>query len=232
MILHNVTKFRILDSVISLFRSYPGHVGLQGYLEYAIREGTLNVAVYTAVFLQAARSPELQEAATLELLCRITLSAHYSSGLASPIGSVVSYAESPIVVLGMIHDALSLLRAAYSLPASHSRQLISSAGELVVLLLACVTDTSQISTAQAMVNYSDATDVLQTLRLSSDVRQVLEHFVMSLTLIIGDDAKVAREAQLLQSMLAMTKSDIPGSNTGTDSITISLLLHSLVSLNA
>lgn len=231
LIVH-ITEIRTSDSVISLFRSYPGHVGLQGYLEYAICEGTLNVAVYTSVFLQAARSPELQEAATLELLCRITLDAHYSSGLASPIGSVVSYAESPIVVLGMIHDALSLLRTAYSLPASHSRQLVSSAGELVILLLACVTDTSQISIAQATINWSDVNDVLHNynLRLSTNVRQGLETFAMTLSLICGDNAKVVREAQLFQSMLAMTKSDIAGSTAGTDSITCSLLLHNLVSL--
>ncbi|KAF7965853.1 hypothetical protein HWV62_41212 [Athelia sp. TMB] len=221
-----------LDSVISLFRSYPGHAGLQGYLEYAIGEGSLSVATYTTVFLQATRSPELQDAATLELLCRITISSHYSSGLASPIGSVVSYTESPAVVLGMIHDALYLLRASYSLPMSHSHQLISSAGELVILLLSCVADTSQITTAQAMVSFEDANHVLSTLQLSPDVRQVLETFAMSLTLIIGDNAKVARETQMLQSMLAMGKPDIHGSNTGADTTTSSLLLHTLLSARA
>ena len=133
-------------------------------------------------------------------------------------------------MLGMIHDALYLLRASYSLPMSHSHQLISSAGELVILLLSCVADTSQITTAQAMVSFEDANHVLSTLQLSPDVRQVLETFAMSLTLIIGDNAKVARETQMLQSMLAMGKSDIHGSNTGADTTTSSLLLHTLVSL--
>jgi mediator of RNA polymerase II transcription subunit 5 len=189
----------------------------------------LLVATFVASFLQAARSPELHNAATLDILCRIALEAHYSSGM-PPIGSVVSYSESPIVVLGTIQDALALLRTAYSIHPSYSRQLISSASELVILLSSCVTDMSQISTAQAMVHFADTNDMLQTLRLSPDVRQVLETFVMSLSLIIGDDAKAAREAQMMQSLqLVLGKNDLLGPSSDADTVTCGLLLHHLVS---
>lgn len=201
---------------------------LQGYLKCAIREGMLAVAVFVASFLQASRSPELHNAATLDMLCRIALDAHYSSGM-PPIGSVVSYSESSIVVLGTIQDALALLRTAHSLHISPSHQLASSASELVILLLSCVTDMSQVSTAQAMVHFADTNDMLQTLRLSPDVRQVLESFAMSLSLIIGDDAKAAREAQMMQSLqLALGKSDVLGPSSDADTVTCGLMLHNLV----
>jgi len=201
---------------------------LQSYLECAIHEGMLSLAVFVANFLQASRSPELHNAATLDMLCRIALGAHYSSGM-PPIGSVVSYSESSIVVLGTIQDALALLRTAHSLHTSPSHQLVSSASELVILLLSCVTDMSQVSTAQAMVHFADTNDMLQTLRLSPNVRQVLETFAMSLSLIIGDDAKAAREAQMMQSLqLALGKSDVLGPSSDADTVTCGLMLHNLV----
>ena len=179
----------LIDSVIALCRcSYPGHALLQDYLNHGIDKGMIPVHVYVATFLQATRSPELHDATTLDMLCQIALNAHYSSGM-PPIGSVVSYSESPVVVLGTVQDALAPVTwTAHSLHMSpnRSQHLISSASELVILLLSCITELSQVSTAQAMAHFADATDMLQTLRLSPDVRQVLETFVMSLGLLIGD----------------------------------------------
>ncbi len=91
----------------------------------------ISVSVFIATLLQAARSPELHNAATLDMLCRIALDAHYSSGLTS-VGSVVAFDESPIVVLGVVQDALSLLRVAHSLPVSHFHRLTESSSELVI----------------------------------------------------------------------------------------------------
>ena len=185
--------------------------------------------MFVSTFLQAARSPELHHAGTLDMLCRIALDVHYSSGM-PPIGSVVSHSESVIVVLGIVQEALALLRTAYSIHMTHSPQLVNSASELVVLLLSCVTDMSQVSTAQAMVHFADASDMLQTLRLSPGVRQIMETFVMSLSLLIGDDAKAAREAQMMQSLqLALGKNDILGQNSDNDMVTCGLVLHYLVS---
>ena len=163
------------------------------------------------------------------MLCQIALDVHYSSGM-PPLGSFVSYSESVIVVLGIVQDALALLRTAHSIHMTHSPQLVNSASELVILLLSCVTDMSQVSTAQAMVHFADANDMLQTLRLSPDVRQIMETFVMSLSLLIGDDAKAAREAQMMQSLqLALGKNDILGPNSDNDMVTCGLALHYLVS---
>lgn len=217
--------------MLVLYRSYPGDPDLQKYLKYAIQEQMISVAVFVATLLQAARSPELHTPATLDMLCRVALEAHYSSGL-PPMGSFVSYLESPIVVLGTVQDALALLRTAHSLPMSPFHQLTTSASELVILLLSCVTDISQVSTAQAMVHFADANDMLQTLRLSPDVRQVLETFVVSLSLLIGDDAKAAREAQMMHTIqLALGKGDILGPSSETDIITCGLVLHHLVNPN-
>ncbi|KAG5654089.1 hypothetical protein H0H81_007503 [Sphagnurus paluster] len=217
------------DSVLVLYRSYPGDTDLQEYLKHAIQDGSLSIATFVATLLQAARSPELHTAATLDTLCRVALDAHYSSGL-PPIGSVVPYDESPITILGIVQDALALLRTAHSLPSSHFHQLTISASELVILLLSCVSDISQVSTAQAMVHFADANELLQTFRLSQDVRQVLETFVISLSILIGDDAKAAREAQMMHSIqLALGKGGIHGPSSDTDIVTFSLFLHHLVS---
>lgn len=219
----------IQDSVISLYRSYPAHSGLQEYLKLAIRDGTLPLPIFVSTFLQAVRSPELHDAATLDMLCRIALDAHYSSQM-PPIGSIVSFSESPIVILGIVQDALAMLRTAHSPTTTHSNQLLASASELVIILLSCVTDMSQVSTAQAMVHFADTNDMLLTLRLSPDVRQILETFILSLSLIIGDDAKAAREAQMIHSLqMPLGKNDILGPSSDADTVTCSFLLHHLVS---
>ncbi|KAF8078549.1 mediator complex subunit Med5-domain-containing protein [Lyophyllum atratum] len=220
------------NSVLVLYRSYPGDPDLQEYLKHAIRDSSLSIATFVATLLQAARSPELHAPATLDTLCRVALDAHYSSGL-PPIGSVILYDESPITVLGIVQDALALLRTAHSLPLSHFHQLTTSTSELVIVLLSCVSDISQVSTAQAMVHFADANDLLQNFQLSPDVRQVLETFVLSLSLLIGDDAKAAREAQLMHTIqLALGKGNLHGPSSDTDIVTFSLVLHHLVSYRA
>lgn len=188
----------------------------------------ISVAVFVATLLQAARSPELHNPATLDTLCRIALDSHYSSGL-PPNASVILYAESQMVVLDTVQDGLALLRTAHSLPMTHFHQLTTSASELLILLLSCVSDISQVSTTQAMVHFADANDLLHNYRLAPDVRQVLETFVLSLSLLIGDDAKAAREAQMMHSMqLTLGKGDIFGPGSETDITTLGFLFHHLV----
>lgn len=188
----------------------------------------LSLATYVTTFLQAARSPDLHTVATLDLLCRVALEAHYASGM-SPIGSIVSYTETPATVLNKIQDAVALLRTAYTLPVSHFHQSVTaSASQLLVLLLSCVSDLSQISNTQAAMHYADANDLLMmNYRLEPEVRQMLESFVIALSISMGDDVKAAREAQMIQSMqLSTGKADVQGSDA--DVITFSLVFHQWV----
>lgn len=217
------------DSVLVLYRSYPGDPELRDYLKAAIQDRTLSVAVFVSNLLQVARSPELHSPSTLDTLCRIALDAHYASR-SPPIGSIVAQDASPLTVLGTIQDALVLLRTAHSLSMSQLHQLTASASELVILLLSCVSDLSQVPTAQAMVYLADANELLQNFRLAADVRQVLETFVVSLSLLIGDDAKSVTEAQVLHTMqLTFGKGTAPGqSMSGTDTVTFSLVFNHLV----
>ncbi|KAG6812477.1 hypothetical protein H0H92_002584 [Tricholoma furcatifolium] len=227
-----IIEVDLSNSVLVLCRSYPGDPDLQDYLKYAIREGTLSIATFVATLLQAARSSDLHAPATLDMLCRTALDEHYCSRL-PPIGSMVAYNASTVSVLGVVQDALALLRTAHSLPLSHFHQLTTSASELVILLLSCVSDMSQVSTAQAVVYFADANDILQNFELGPDVRQVLETFVLSLSLLIGDDAKTAREAQMLHPItFAISKGNIHGTGSETDIITFSLFLHHIVSCRA
>lgn len=191
------------------------------------------MATFVSTLLRAAQSPELHDAETLDTLVRIALDAHYSSGL-SPVGSVMPYSESTAAILDTIQDALALLRIAHSLPIAHFHQIITSASELLILLMSCVPELSsnaQISSAQAMLHFSNANNLLNSFALSSDVKHVLDNSAMNLSLLIGDDTKAVREAQMLHSLQQQTfgKGDILGPNSNTDIVTFGLELHHLVS---
>ncbi|KAG2120988.1 mediator complex subunit Med5-domain-containing protein, partial [Suillus discolor] len=218
----------ISNTILELYRLYPADPTLREYLQLALSDGLLSNAVFVSTFIRAARDPELQNGSTLDMLCRLALNTHYTSG-SSPAGSIIPLADSQVSVLSKVQDALALLRIAHSLPPSNFHQLIISASELAILLLSCVTDMSQLTAAQAMIYLGDANDVLQSLRLSQELRQVLEGFVLSLSLLMGDDAKAVRDAQMLHAMqLTMGKNDVHGVNGETDTVTCGLLLQSLV----
>ncbi|KAF8843987.1 hypothetical protein BDN67DRAFT_1066405 [Paxillus ammoniavirescens] len=222
----------ISDAIIALCSVYMADPILQDYLRHALNDGFVSTSDFVTAFLHAARSSQLQDASTLDMLCRVALDAHYSSGM-PPLGSLLHPVSPQTVVLATVHDALFFLRQAYSLSSSSFHRLMTSASELVALLLSCVTDVSQISTAQAMIYFGDANDLLHSVRLSPNVRQALETFALSLSLLIGDDAKAAREAQMIHSMqLALGRSDVLGSNLEADSITCGLLLQGLISSRA
>jgi mediator of RNA polymerase II transcription subunit 5 len=89
---------------------------------------------------------------------------------------------------------------------------------------------SQISNGQAMLSLALASDILQNFRLSPDLRQVLENFTLSLSLVIGDDTKAVREAQMIHTMqFALGKTDMLGSNSNSEIVTFGLAFHQLVS---
>ena len=130
------------DSVLVLCRSYPGNPELRDYLSSALREGLISLPVFVVTLLQAAQSPELHVSATLDMLCKVIIDAHYTSGL-PPKSSLVSTSDPPTAVLGPIRDALALLRTAHALPISPFHNLTASVSELIILLLSCATDLTQ-----------------------------------------------------------------------------------------
>ncbi|KAJ6575197.1 mediator complex subunit Med5-domain-containing protein [Mycena capillaripes] len=212
------------NSVLVLFRSFPGDPDLQEYLKTAIQAGMLSISVFVSTFLQAARSTELHAPATLDMLCRVALDRHYSSGLPSGL----SFSDTPMTVSNTLQDALALLRVAHELPMSHFHQLTTSASELVILLFSCA-DMSQVPPSQAMVLLADAGSMISHNSISQNVRQVLESFALSLGLLVGDDAKVVPEAHLMHSFqFALGKSDTLGSSSNTDTVSFSLTLNYLV----
>ncbi|KAJ7254033.1 hypothetical protein B0H12DRAFT_1115644, partial [Mycena haematopus] len=212
------------NSVLILYRSFPGDLDLQEYLKIAIQSGMLSIAVFVSTFLQAARSTELHAPATLDMLCRVALDAHYSSGLPS----VLSFSDNPVAVSNTLQDALALLRVAHELPISHFHQLATSASELVILLFSAV-DMSQVAPSQAMVLFGEASSMITHSSISQDVRQVLESFALSLGLLVGDDAKAAPEVHMMHNFqFAFGKSDTVGSSSNTDTVSFSLILSYLV----
>lgn len=212
-----------------LYRSYPGDPGLQDYLKTAIQDGILPVSTFVSTLLQAAHSAGLHIPATLDTLCRLALDVHFSSGK-SPIGSIVPFNEPTSTTLNTVKDGLVLLRTAFSLPISHFHQLTTSVSELVVLLLSCIGDMSQVSTTDALRLFAEVNELLTNYRLSRELRQDLDNFALSLSLLIGDDVKVAREAQMLHTaQFSLGKGDILGPSSETDIISLGLLLNYMVS---
>ncbi|KAJ7103448.1 mediator complex subunit Med5-domain-containing protein [Mycena belliarum] len=221
------TQRALSNSVLVLYRSFPGDPDLQEYLKIALQTGLLTIAVFVSTFLQASRSTELHAPATLDMLCRVALDAHYSSGLPS-MSAVLSYSDTPMALSNTLQDALALLRVAHELPMSHFHQLTTSASELVILLFSCA-DMSQMPPSQAMIILGDVGSMISHNSISQDVRQVLESFALSLGLLMGDDAKSAPEAHLMHSFqVALGKSDIFRSDSKTDTVSFSLSLSYLV----
>lgn len=194
-----------------------------------MQQNILSLAVFIATFLSAARSLELQNVATLDMLCRLALEQHYSSGL-PPVGSIISFTQPLASVLTTVRDAMELARISHSLVPNNFHRLTNSASELMVLLIGPLRDVSQIPATQALHMLGEAHQLHQNPRLSPDVKHVLEELIYSLSLIAGDE-KATREAEMIHTLqLAMGRSDIGGTDSsGRDAITCGLLLQSLVS---
>ncbi|KAF9531998.1 mediator complex subunit Med5-domain-containing protein [Crepidotus variabilis] len=231
------TASNLSNSVLILFRSYPGDPTLQEYLKVAIQDGLLPVYTYVSTLLQAARSSELHIPATLDTLVRTALDAHYSSGK-PPIGSVVAEDESISSVMRTIQDALALLRTAHTLPLSHFHQLTTSAAELVDLLIriACATDLTRVPATQAIVLYGELSETMNTCRLNDAVAGILDAFMVTLSLVIGEDVKATGGASMMHTATqfapATGKGDISGPSSETDLITLGLVLNHIVTYMA
>jgi mediator of RNA polymerase II transcription subunit 5 len=212
-----------------LFGSYPGDPTLQSYLRQAIEENVISLTTFVSTFLSAARTPAIQSPATLDRLCKVALEAHYASKM-PPLGSIVPLGEAPINVLAKIHDAMLLLKMAFTFPTSDFHHLTLTASELLLLLYSCASDFSQLSTGQAMSYFTDTADLLQIMRISPALRQGLEAFALSLSLVLADDAKVAREAQMMHPIqMSLGNKVEPFSITSeNDTVTFSLFFHHLV----
>jgi len=165
----------------------------------------------------------------MDMVCQLILNLHYESQ-APPLGSLIPYSELPSELLDVISDSLDLLRLSYGFPASPFHRLTASASELLMLILSCVGDISEVSTAQATVLLSDVHDVLQIVALQPNVRQALDSFLLSLSMLLGDGTKQAEEAEMFASFqLSPGKQDMVGPNPSLDLLTGSLLMARLVS---
>ncbi|KAI0051771.1 hypothetical protein FA95DRAFT_1534184 [Auriscalpium vulgare] len=215
----------ISNSVLILFSSYAGDPSLQGYLKEAIQSDLLSLPIFVTTFLQAARSPELHNAATLDILCRIAIDAQFASG-PNPMSTVILFSEGPDLVLATIRDGLVLLKTAYTLPISHFHRLIESVGELLIMLLNSVADVSKASNAQVAACVDDAKGVLQLFPLNPVVRMALEKFVVSLSSFA--DADIMGQHQIVPLHSSLTKGDILAPSPENDIVSCSLVLYHLV----
>ena len=221
-----------VDSILILFGSYPGEPTLGRYLRIAIEQQVLSIPTFVTTFLQAARSATFHSPATLDILCKVVLDAHDASD--SPaLGSILLAKMPPLSIFATIHDAVVLLKTAFTFPNSSFHELTISASELLILLISCASDFSQLTTGQAMNYWNDITE-LQQMPLEPHVRQVLDNFTFSLSLVLGDDAKINREAQMMHSiqMSLGNKTDSLAPTSEYETTTFCLFFDNLVRLVA
>ena len=218
-----------LDSVLALLSSYPGDATLKRYLEVAIQDGFLPVHVYTACFLLGVRSAELQDADTLNMLCRVVLDATSASGKPL-IDSVLPMGATPTDTLNSIQLALQLIKTVGVLPISVVHPLYDSMAALLLLLLTYISDYSTITPSQAFAVLNEASPALSCLRISP-VRPMLEEFVFQL-LQITDDRRVAMDAQMIHSQQFTSSDDIIGPSSESDIVSFGLLFHTWVRKNS
>ncbi|TRM66177.1 mediator complex subunit Med5-domain-containing protein [Schizophyllum amplum] len=225
------TEAELSNSVLILYRSYPGDPDLTEYIKHAIQSHMLSLSVFVTTFLEAAQSRVLQGAATLDTLCRVALDAHYLSGLA-PRGSVVAYEEPQSDVLTILTYAFSLFRAAHDLPLSHFHQVISSTAELAALVIKCVGDVEPLTAGQARFHLAEANDLLTGgFRLPDDFKAVLDEWTIELANVQHDGAKAIEEVQMLHKEGAvMGKGDMLGQSSQSDIVSFSLMLQRMVKL--
>ena len=214
-----------------LFANYPADITLLGYIRAALHEGLLTLPVFLAAFLEATKTPLLNDVRTLDSLCKLICEEQLASGL-SPITSLTQPNEPTTVTVQKVQDSLMIIGMSASLVPSPYHDLVASASELVALLLACITDMSQLSTVQALNYYTEVQNIIHPMRLSDQLLGMLEHYLFSLNMIFRDNAKYAQEAQMMQTVqLSQGKGDILGPNSQTDIVTCSLMLRHLVSAN-
>jgi mediator of RNA polymerase II transcription subunit 5 len=163
------------------------------------------------------------------MVCRLILNLHYESHVPA-LGSLIPFSEHPSELLNTISDLLYLLRLSYAFPVSPFHQLTTSVSELLIQLLAYVGDMSDVTTSQATELLSLVHEVLQAVALDENVRQALDSFLLSLSLILGDGTRQADEAEMFASFQLSTPSrhDTTGPNPSFDLLSGSLIMGRLV----
>ncbi|EAU93047.2 hypothetical protein CC1G_06767 [Coprinopsis cinerea okayama7 len=217
----------ISNSVLFLYRSYPADSSLNKYLVYALKDGILPLHVYVATFLSAARSADFHSGATLDFLCDLALRTHEESSQIPP-PALLSPSASPLANLETVQDALCLVQTSHTMILNyHHHKLVQNSERLLSHLLSYNTDVSQMTITQVWLAYSTTIDIMRVIQLDAQVRVRLKQFAMELNRVIQDDAKAAREAQMMQSM-QVAKQSVGSLNSETDVVSLGLLWQYLV----
>ena len=213
-----------------LFEYYPGDAVLQAYLKEAIQRRLVSLPTFTATFLLAARSRALREPATLSLLCKTIQEASLWLDPSPAPGTLLP--EDPDLALGMIRDALELLRSTYDplLPVHHFQRVVAPVGNLVMLLIYPTPNFPNVSGALALECIQSIKDLLHhVFALDHTLRQPLENLALSLSLFLGENPGLISLGSVPSTRSSFGQADILGPGLENDITTCSLLLFHLVS---
>lgn len=219
--------------MLALFSDYPGDPTLQAYLKCAIQAGLLSGSTFIRTFLMAAGSAFMRHASTLDMLCKTVLDCKYDPSMnctgASPFPS-----GPPSIVSDSVRYGMALLKIACELPPAHYHELTTSASHLLLLLLGTVSDlvAAQFTRDQIVNHIADARDLASQPKIPPDMKQMLEGFALLLSSLLGDDEKVAGEAQIIQSTVETRqkfgRGETAAPSSHSDIVSCSLVLGSLV----
>ncbi|EJD55596.1 hypothetical protein AURDEDRAFT_179328 [Auricularia subglabra TFB-10046 SS5] len=216
----------ILGAILHLFPNYPADQTLLAYIRVAVQGNFVPLSFALSYFVTNAS--HIQDAATLHVLFKCLLDIHFASG-ASPYGSIITFDTPMVSILELLHACLPLVKSWDSIMAAtpfHGLQ--SPISQLVVLLVSCLDDLASVTTAHAGVYFNEVSQVLHTPNIDQTLRHALENYMMALSMVLGDNAKAAREVEMMQALhLSMSKSSAVGGTASFEIITFGTLLRHL-----
>lgn len=166
-----------------------------------------------STFLQAARSSELHNSLTLTVLLQTVLEAHYAlnSNLHKPSNSLILQTDTPSTVMRTVQDAVALLRTVVTISSSsstfphnvnpnqpHLPTLVSSLLLTLLTSLHIPTDLHRVPIQQALSLYAELSETISVFRMrfgpgtseaDMEVVGALETFLVSLSLVVGDEGR-------------------------------------------
>ena len=170
------------------------------------------------------------DAVTIDMICKLIREIHTTSHL--PLVAQYPHEESSAAVFMILQESLNMLQICLNLPYHLSHQATTSLAWLLDELHKCIVDFSQITTSQAMVAYAELQEVLNSNSLEPSLQRTLLLISNKLRIVLGDDARMAQEAQMMQTIqLSYRKGDALGRNSDDDIVTCSLMLRHLVSFH-
>ncbi len=202
-----------LGTILDLYGAFESDL-LVEYLRFAILNGLVELSTFLCGFLVEPLSHSLS---TYASLAQLAIDIHF--------------ATQPVVAVPVscVQCALAVLRTAFTSQLSPFDRDIVSVSQLAILLLSSLNSSLPVAPSDAAIFWTLASDLLQVYDLPSDMRAALETFTVTLGMVLGADAKSAKEGgQAAELAIAVAKDAASPPTADLNDAGIGLILHNLV----